>query len=74
MDRSFIRLKNLEIGYTLPNYLTNVIGMSLLRVYVGGQNLLTWDNLKMGHLDPENNDSLGYPVTRMMNFGFNATF
>lgn len=74
MDRSFVRLKNLEIGYTLPNYLTNVIGMSLLRVYVGGQNLLTWDNLRMGHLDPENNDSLGYPVTRMMNFGFNATF
>ncbi|MBI0397108.1 SusC/RagA family TonB-linked outer membrane protein [Cyclobacterium marinum] len=74
MDRSFVRLKNLDIGYTLPNYLINAIGMSSLRVYVGGQNLLTWDNLRMGHLDPENNDSIGYPVTRMMNFGFNATF
>ncbi|WP_339926292.1 TonB-dependent receptor [uncultured Cyclobacterium sp.] len=74
MDRSFVRLKNIDIGYTLPSNLTQVIGMSSLRVYLGGQNLLTWDNLRMGHLDPENNDSIGYPVTRMMNFGFNATF
>lgn len=74
MDRSFVRLKNIDIGYTLPNHLTQVVGMSSLRVYLGGQNLLTWDNLRMGHLDPENNDSIGYPVTKMVNFGFNATF
>lgn len=45
-----------------------------MRIYVSGQNLYTWDNLEMGHLDPENNDSLGYPVTRMANIGLNVTF
>jgi TonB-linked SusC/RagA family outer membrane protein len=74
MDRSFLRLKNIELAYTLPPDLFKVLGLRTMRFYVGGQNLFTWDKLRMGHLDPENNDALGYPVTRMMNFGFNATF
>jgi TonB-linked SusC/RagA family outer membrane protein len=74
MNRSFMRLKNIEIAYTLPSDALSMIGLSSLRIYVGGQNLLTWDNLEMGHLDPENNDAIGYPVTKMMNFGFNASF
>ncbi|MEX2565054.1 MAG: SusC/RagA family TonB-linked outer membrane protein, partial [Cyclobacteriaceae bacterium] len=61
MDRSFTRLKNLELAYTLPTHLTSVLGIGSLRIYIGGQNLITWDNLRMGHLDPENNDSIGYP-------------
>jgi TonB-linked SusC/RagA family outer membrane protein len=74
MDRSFIRLKNLEIAYTLPSNALSRIGLSSMRIYVGGQNLFTWDKLRMGHLDPENNDALGYPVTKMINLGFNASF
>lgn len=74
MDRSFLRLKNMELAYTIPDHTISRLGLRSMRIYVGGQNLFTWDKLRMGHLDPENNDPLGYPVTRMMNFGFNATF
>lgn len=74
MDRSFIRLKNIELSYTLPAGALKMLGVQKMRVYVSGQNLYTWDNLEMGHLDPENNDSLGYPVTRMANLGLNVTF
>ena len=74
MDRSFTRLKNLELGYALPKGVLKKLGVQNLRVYVSGQNLFTWDHLRMGHLDPENDDSLGYPVTKMKNFGLDLTF
>ncbi len=75
MDRSFTRLKNIEIGYTLSQRrFLNVLGISSLRVYASAQNLFTWDHLEMGHLDPENDDALGYPVTTMKNFGLDITF
>ena len=74
MDRSFTRLKNIELGYTLPKTLLKIWGISKLRVYGSAQNLFTWDNLQMKHLDPENDNSMGYPVTKMLNFGLNVTF
>ncbi|NLR56914.1 TonB-dependent receptor [Chitinophaga polysaccharea] len=74
MDRSFLRLKNIELAYTLPPGWLKRASIKAVRIYVSAQNLLTWDKLKMGHLDPESTNSIGYPVTRMMNFGFNATF
>lgn len=74
MDRSFIRLKNIELAYTLPSGALKKLGVQTLRLYVSAQNLITWDKLRMKHLDPENNDSLGYPVTKMTNFGVNVTF
>lgn len=74
MNRSFTRLKNLVLGYTLPAGSLKVIGVSKMRVYVSAQNYFTWAHLKMGHLDPENDASLGYPVTKMANFGLNITF
>jgi len=74
MDRSFTRLKNIELGYTLPESGLKTLGINKLRIYVSGQNLFTWDHLRMGHLDPENDNPIGYPVTRMMNLGANITF
>jgi hypothetical protein len=74
MDRSFIRLKNVELAYTLPAGALTRFGVQDVRLYISGQNLFTWDKLRMDHLDPENDDSLGYPVTRMINFGTNITF
>lgn len=74
MDRSFVRLKNLEIGYNLPSNVLARARLSSLRIYVGGQNLITWDKLRIGHLDPEQNDPIGYPITKMVNFGFSASF
>ena len=74
MDRSFTRLKNIELGYTLPESGLKALGINKLRIYVSGQNLFTWDHLRMGHLDPENDNPIGYPVTKMMNLGANITF
>jgi len=74
-DRSFARLRNIEIGYTVPKHLLRSIGVSRLRVYLSGQNLHSWSpNFRPSHLDPENNDSIGYPQTRTYSFGTNITF
>lgn len=73
-DKSFIRLKNIELGYTFPPHLLRKIGISNLRVFVGGQNLITWTKLKMDHLDPEPNDPMSYPVTKTFSFGTNISF
>lgn len=74
MDRSFIRLRNIELAYTLPKEALKVLGVQRLRVYASAQNLFTWDKLRMNHLDPENNNPIGYPQTRMTNFGASITF
>lgn len=50
-DGSYLRLKNFQVGYTLPESLTGVVGIQSIRIYVGGQNLLTFT--KYSGLDPE---------------------
>ena len=72
MNRSYLRLRNVELAYTLPAGLLQPIGLGVMRVYVSGHNLFIWDKLPMRHLDPENADPIGYPVTKMMNFGLNT--
>lgn len=74
VDRSYLRLRNIELAYTLPAGLLQPIGLRVMRVYVSGHNLFIWDNLPMSHLDPENVDPIAYPVTKMLNFGLNITF
>jgi len=76
-DASYIRLKNVEIGYTFDStksqFLKN-LGMSGLRIYSNGYNLLTFDKLKI--IDPEAvpTDNAQYPLMRIFNFGVNVTF
>ncbi len=74
MNRSFVRLKNIEMAYTLPDRALKAVGVQKMRIFVSGQNLFTWDHLRLNHLDPENNNSIGYPVTKMVNFGLNVSF
>lgn len=74
MDRSFLRLKNLEIGYSLPKNVLSPIGVEKVRVYANGNNLLTWDKMPVSTIDPEQNTSLIYPLTRMITVGVNLTF
>jgi len=74
MDRSFLRLKNAEIGYNLPKSLLNPIRVQQVRAYVNGNNLLTFKKLPIDTVDPEQDDPLVYPLTRMINFGINVTF
>ena len=73
-DMSFLRLKNAEIGYTLPKKWTSRIGIQTLRVYVQGVNLLTFSKFKLW--DPELTSSYGnvYPATKNVSFGLNLNF
>ena len=75
-DASYIRLKNVENGYTLPKARTSKAGIQNVRIYVQGQNLLTFDNLGDVDMDPEikNGDGSWFPVQRVINIGLNMTF
>lgn len=73
-NRSFLRLKNIELGYTLPEKYLSKVGVKSLRIYVSGQNLFVWDNLRVTHLDPEQNNSYGYPITKNVSLGVNINF
>jgi TonB-dependent starch-binding outer membrane protein SusC len=70
----YIRLKNMELGYTLPEAIGKKIGASSTRFYVNGINLLTWDKLKV--YDPETASTTGqyYPQARVINMGLNIKF
>ncbi|MBN8787204.1 MAG: TonB-dependent receptor [Terrimonas sp.] len=74
MDRSFIRLKNIELAYNFTPSLLKTLRVQGVRTYISAYNFFTWDKLKLDHLDPENSESLGYPVTKSLNFGVNITF
>jgi TonB-linked SusC/RagA family outer membrane protein len=72
-DGSFIRLKNLEFGYSLPQKWTKNFWISKVRVFYSGYNLFTWD--KMRTVDPESNpDANNYPVQRISSIGINIQF
>ena len=70
---AFVRLKNIELSYTLPEKWTSVAGMSDCRLYVNGNNLITWDHLN-DLSDPESNGSNKYPIMKTLNFGINVKF
>ncbi|WP_020568654.1 SusC/RagA family TonB-linked outer membrane protein [Neolewinella persica] len=73
-SKNYVRLKNLEIGYTLPSSLTDRFSIGGLRAYVNGLNLITFDSLDF--FDPESTAGSGvyYPQTRIINMGINLTF
>jgi TonB-linked SusC/RagA family outer membrane protein len=73
-DRSYLRLKTLEIGYTLPLNLTKHLGIEKLRFVLSGQNLLTWDHMKSKDFGPEANSYQSVPVYRVYNIGIRANF
>lgn len=70
----YLRLKNIELGYNLPAALGKTAGISNLRVYVNGLNLITWDKMKIW--DPESTNGSGqyYPQARIINAGVRVTF
>lgn len=73
-NRSYIRLKNLEIGYTLPAHFTRTISMEKIRIIASGQNLITWDKMKTSDFGPESSSYAAIPVYRVYNIGLSATF
>lgn len=72
-DASYIKLKNAEIGYTLPQKWTDKVRIDKIRLFVNGTNLLCFDKLKI--VDPEANYGTGnYPQQRVVNFGLQIDF
>ena len=76
-DASYVRLKSAEIGYTLTTRWLSRAGISSVRVYANGNNLLTFCNLLPGE-DPEyptmSANAEPYPLTRVFNLGLNVNF
>jgi TonB-linked SusC/RagA family outer membrane protein len=72
-DGSYLRLKTLEIGYTIPASLTEKLNISKFRIYTSGYNLFTWD--KIDFTDPESaTNGMGYPITKYVTAGLNISF
>ena len=71
LDMSYLRLKNLTLGYTLPNSIIQKAWMTSLRVYVGVENFITWDNLNGLPIDPESIN--GYSMWNTTNYNLGRT-
>lgn len=72
---AYLRLKNMVVGYTLPTGFTNKARIKSARIYLSGQNLITWTNFFPG-FDPEQRDTGGefYPIMRTYTVGLNLNF
>ncbi len=70
----YFRLKNAEIGYSLPASVINRIRLENVRVFANGYNLLTEASSELDGRDPEAVSGLGYPLQRVLNFGVNVKF
>jgi TonB-linked SusC/RagA family outer membrane protein len=72
-NAGFLRLRNVELGYVIPQNITKRVRLSKVRLFVSGVNLHTWSSLlKKYHMDPES--QAGYPVLKSFNFGLNVDF
>jgi TonB-linked SusC/RagA family outer membrane protein len=75
-DASYVRLKNVEIGYSLAPGVLEKIGIASGRMFLSASNLVTWSGVLPGE-DPENpamGDLETYPLTMTVNLGINVTF
>lgn len=74
VDGSYLRLRNVEVGYTFPVRLVTQMGIKRVRLYANGLNLFTWDRLPFDGIDPELTSAYAYPIQRLFNFGVNVAF
>lgn len=75
INAGFLRLKNVEIGYSLPSNWINRFGLQNCRIYLSGNNLfLIYDHMKKIGYDPEVPSAWYYPQQRVYNIGINLTF
>ena len=82
VDGSYLRLKSLEVGYTLPQRWASHVGLQNLRVYVNAYNIFTFCDSYLKKdlkLDPEktagqDNRMMNYPLSSSINFGVNVSF
>lgn len=73
-DGSFLRLKNVEFGYTLPKRILEKTFINTVRFYASGVNLLTFSQFKMWDPEKGGGEGAGYPPSQIINFGLNVNF
>jgi TonB-linked SusC/RagA family outer membrane protein len=73
LNTSYVRLKNMEVGYTFQQGVLSKVGIGSVRIYANGFNLYTWSKNSIWG-DPENLGYMGYPLTRTYNAGFKVNF
>ncbi|WP_161554605.1 SusC/RagA family TonB-linked outer membrane protein [Sinomicrobium soli] len=76
LNITYLRLRNVQLGYNLPESILSLLNIEQLRFYINGFNLFSVDNMKGTGMDPEIMDPGGhdYPPNRVVNAGFNLTF
>ncbi|MBS9525640.1 TonB-dependent receptor [Litoribacter alkaliphilus] len=77
-DARYLRVKNVQLGYTIPTTLMSHVGLSQARIYLTGLNLLTFSPMDIG-VDPESfggaaNNGRVYPVSRVFSMGLDVNF
>ena len=72
-DGSYLKLRNIQLGYNIPGKMAEKMRMQKLRLYVSAQNLLTIKSKNFTGVDPEN-PNFGYPIPTNLTFGLNVTF
>jgi len=77
-DAAYLRCKNLVVGYSIPKQILKKLNIAEARFYISGQNLYTWDNLKINFIDPEAPSSASgamyYPNYKTFAFGVDLKF
>jgi len=73
-DMRFLRLKNTELGYSLPKNIYRKAGISTIRLYAQGLNLLTFSKFKLWDPELDTNTGRAYPQMRVVNLGLNIIF
>jgi TonB-linked SusC/RagA family outer membrane protein len=73
-DMSYLRLKNAELGYTLPKHTTQKLNIGTLRFYLQGLNLITFSKFKLWDPELSTNSGTIYPQMTTINFGLNIKF
>ncbi len=70
---AYLKLRNLQLGYSLSSNIINKLKLDKVRIYVSGQNLMTLKSSKFTGLDPEN-PNLAYPISTTFTVGLNVAF
>lgn len=74
LDASYVRMKNLQVGYTVPSKWLKSAKISGLRVYVQAENALSWNKYRKGWDPEQNTDGNYYPILGTYTFGVNLNF
>jgi hypothetical protein len=74
MDASYLRLRNMEIAYTLPKSVSRRIASEKIRIALNAQNLFTFDRMRTKYIDPEIGGMNVFQPYRVYNIGISLNF